>query len=119
MIQEKSLNYLWRKQQVTTHNIANVDTPGYKAKYVTFEDELQSRLNKLNQGATSSQIRRTVNQVNPKIQESKGETARLDGNNVDMDVEQVELARTTMQYQYLLDSVNKDISRLRTIIRGQ
>ena len=34
---EKSLDFLWAKQQIISYNIANVDTPGYKAKYVTFE----------------------------------------------------------------------------------
>ena len=40
----KSMEYLWGKQQITLQNLANVDTPGYKSKYVTFEDEFNTRL---------------------------------------------------------------------------
>lgn len=34
---EKSMDYLWKKQEVTANNIANVDTPGYRRKRVNFE----------------------------------------------------------------------------------
>ena len=42
------------------------------------------------------------------------ESSRLDGNNVDMDQEQVEIVRTAYQYQYMLNSITNDINRLRT-----
>ena len=35
---EKVLDYLWGRQNITLNNIANVDTPGFKAQYVTFEE---------------------------------------------------------------------------------
>ena len=37
MMTERVLDYLWGRQIVTLNNIANVDTPGFKAQYVTFE----------------------------------------------------------------------------------
>lgn len=43
---------------------------------------------------------------------------KLDGNNVDMDQEQVELVRTAYEYQYLLSSFNNDISRLKSAVRS-
>ena len=42
------------------------------------------------------------------------ESTRLDGNNVDMDQEQVELVRTAYEYQQVVNSINSEISRLRT-----
>ena len=36
---EKSLDYLWEKQQAISNNIANAETPGYKSKYVTYIPE--------------------------------------------------------------------------------
>ena len=38
MMTERVLDYLWGRQIVTLNNIANVDTPGFKAQYVTFEE---------------------------------------------------------------------------------
>lgn len=40
----KSLDYLWRKMEVVQNNLANVDTPGYKKKDVSFEEVFDKRL---------------------------------------------------------------------------
>ncbi|MDK2968860.1 flagellar basal body rod protein FlgB [Lacrimispora sp.] len=114
---EKSLDYLWAKQQTTLNNIANGETPGYKAKYVTFEDEFRSRLWAARRG-TSADVGKAIDGSRYHVRNTNEESARIDGNNVNMDVENVELARTTLQYQYELNSLNSDISRLRTIIKG-
>ncbi|MEG0687514.1 MAG: flagellar basal body rod protein FlgB, partial [Hungatella sp.] len=47
------------------------------------------------------------------------DSARLDGNNVQIEAENTELARSYLQYQYQLQSLNSDINRLRAAIRGQ
>lgn len=114
---EKSLDYLWAKQTTTLNNIANGETPGYKAKYVKFEDEFRNRLAAARKG-TSADIGNTISNSRYFIRNTNEESARLDGNNVNVDVENMELARTTLQYQYELNSLNSDISRLRTIIKG-
>ena len=44
ILMEKSMNYLWTKQAAISDNIANAETPGYKAKLVTFEDNLREKL---------------------------------------------------------------------------
>ena len=46
------------------------------------------------------------------------ESSRLDGNNVDMDQEQVEIVRTAYQYQYVLNSITNDINRLRSAAKS-
>ncbi|SHJ30319.1 flagellar basal body rod protein FlgB [Parasporobacterium paucivorans] len=114
---EKSLDYLWQKQQVTLNNIANVDTPGYKKQVVSFEKEFQKQLETAVKSNDSSQIRETISNAKTKLN-TTSTSDRLDENNVDMDMESVELSRTALQYQYMLDSVNNDISRLRTVIKG-
>ncbi|WP_313074949.1 flagellar basal body rod protein FlgB [Lacrimispora sp.] len=114
---EKTLDYLWSKQKVTLNNIANGDTPGYKAQYVTFEDELRKRL-MAGKNGTSQDISNIIGNSRHFIRNTDNESARMDGNNVNMDVENVELARTTLQYQYELNAFNSEISRLRTIIKG-
>ena len=41
---EKMLDFLWGRQNVTLNNITNVDTPGYKSQYISFEEELRERI---------------------------------------------------------------------------
>lgn len=118
LLTEKSLDFLWRKQSVTLDNIANNDTPNYKAKYVTFEEELDKRIKLLN-NCKKTEIREEISNSKINFHISKKETDRADGNNVDVDVESAELARTTLQYQHALDSFNRDYQRLRTVIKGQ
>ena len=115
---EKSLDYLWQKQQVTMTNIANVDTPGYKAKSLTFEAEFRKKLEAASRTGNSSQMREAINSVQTTVQSAASESARLDENNVNMDTENVELTRTTLQYQYELNAINSDFSRYRTVIKG-
>lgn len=43
-LSEKVLDYLWGRQTVSLNNVANVDTPGFKSQYVTFEEEMSRRL---------------------------------------------------------------------------
>lgn len=116
-VTEKSLDYLWKKQETISENIANADTPGYKYKYVTFEDELRRNLTNA-KGQGKSKIREGIEGAKISIHTAKDETARLDGNNVNIDVENVEMARTSIQYQYALRSINDEITLLRTAIKG-
>ena len=44
LMMEKSMAFLWTKQAAILDNIANAETPGYKAKIVTFEETLKARL---------------------------------------------------------------------------
>lgn len=117
---EKSLDYLWTKQTVSLNNIANNDTPGFKAKYVTFEDNLKRRiLAARNQGtARSETMANGIKSAKIQIHDTQ-DSARLDGNNVQMEAENTELVKSYFQYQYQIQSINSDFSRLRTAIKGQ
>lgn len=116
---EKSLDFLWAKQQVISTNLANVDTPGYKTKYVTFEETFKSKLQAASNTGDRQQIGNAIATSNWQVNTTNNESSRLDENNVDADVEITEMTRTALQYQYMLHSVNSDITRLRTVIKGQ
>ena len=47
---EKTLDLLWGRQNLTVNNIANVDTPNFKSKYLTFENELLHRISTAEKG---------------------------------------------------------------------
>lgn len=119
-LSEKVLDYLWGRQSVSLNNVANVDTPGFKSQYVTFEEEMGRRLSeasslkKTPKKAVSEAIRASQSKLNTTWQES----SRLDGNNVDMDQEQVSLVRNAYEYQYMLSSINNDLNRLKSAARA-
>lgn len=115
----KSMEYLWGKQQITLQNLANVDTPGYKSKYVTFEDEFRTRLEQASMSRDDEKIAEAIEDSHLVIHDTGDESARLDENNVDADVESVELTRATLQYMYTAQAITSDIARLRTVITGQ
>lgn len=114
----KSLEFLWAKQLTIANNLANVDTPGYKSKYVTFEDEFQNRLKLASASGNVARTRGIINNSYYTVNETES-SARLDENNVNADAEEVEMARAQLQYQYVLNAINSDFSRLRSVIRGQ
>lgn len=114
---ERSLDHLWARQRTTLNNIANNDTPGYKAKYVTFEDELRKRLTAAREG-TSQDVSNAIRSSRYYVHNTRGESARMDGNNVNVDVENIELVRATLQYQFELSALNGDINRLRSVLKN-
>ena len=115
----KSMEYLWGKQQITLQNLANVDMPGYKSKYVTFEDEFNTRLKQASLTRDDEMIADAIEGSHLVVHDTGEESARLDENNVDADVESVELSRATLQYMYTAQAITSDIARLRLVIKGQ
>lgn len=120
LLTEKTLDNLWQRQRLTLQNIANVDTPGYKAKYATFEQELKSSLSKFEKKRAfkMKEIGSEIQNSKLWIHDSSQESMRLDGNNVQIDVENLELARNQLQYEYAMRQVTEELNRLRTVIAG-
>ena len=120
LLGEKTLDSLWMRQNLTMNNIANVHTPGFKSQYMTFENELARK----NQSALSvkktsmKNVARGIENMRPSVHTTLNESTRLDENNVDMDQEQVELARTAYEYQFMISSVSSDLSRLRSAAKN-
>ncbi len=114
----KALDYLWKKQEVTSANIANVDTPGYKKKSVSFEEVFKRRLAAASETNDNSKVQEAIEGTDYTVY-SRDDSARVDENNVNIDVENSELARTTLHYQYLLQSVTGDVKRYQSAMRTQ
>ena len=115
---QKALDYLWKKQEITMDNIANISTPGYKAKEISFQDTFRNKLKAATQTGDANDVRAAIRDSDYTVYE-RSDSARVDGNGVNVDVEYTELSRTALHYQYLLQSVNSDITRLLTAIKGQ
>ena len=117
---ERVRDYLWARQEVTLNNITNNDTPGFKSQYITFEDEMKKRLSDASSYSRSPRqaVSDAIEASRLRLHTTRSESTKLDGNNVDVDQEQVELVRTAYEYQYILSSFNNDITRLKNAARS-
>ncbi|MCI8285008.1 MAG: flagellar basal body rod protein FlgB [Firmicutes bacterium] len=119
---QKTLDNLWQRQRYSLENIANVETPNYKSKYVKFEDQLRARISEFRNSGDASLIKSNVSEAIDSsdlyLHQSTAESTREDGNNVDVDSEYIELLRTQLQYQYAVRQINQEFSRLRLAIEG-
>lgn len=120
---EKALDASWLRNEVISQNIANVDTPGYKKKSVTFEEQLIDALDK-NRKSSKGIINRKEAYVRDNIEGIEAKVVsdnsnleyRLDGNNVDIDVEMAEMAKNTIKYNVLTQTLNSSLRRIKSVI---
>lgn len=115
---EKSIDYLWKKQEVSANNIANSETPNFKSSYVTFEEEMRQQIGKM-KSTKASDIRERIVHTAPKVHVTEGEKNKLDESNVDIVAENAELAKSGIQYEYAVRAISDEFARLRTAIKGQ
>ena len=118
LMMERSMDFLWTKQTAILDNLANVETPNYKTKYVTFEETFRSRLQAASNGSASD-MRDELENTQATIHVADNETARMDGNGVDATEQSIELARNALQQQHVMNAISTDLSLIRTAIRGQ
>lgn len=109
------------RQQVLNHNIANVDTPFYQTKGVSFEEILQRKLNRKSsfQGYKTDPRHRTIglsNDVQPVVTTTSGTQLNNNRNNVDIDAEMARLAKNGLWYQGLTQSLNHEFKQLRHVL---
>ncbi|HJA48398.1 MAG TPA: flagellar basal body rod protein FlgB [Candidatus Agathobaculum intestinipullorum] len=118
LMMEKSLDFLWTKQTAILDNLANVETPNYKTKYVTFEETFRSRLQAA-AGGNASDLRETIDGAQATVHVAENESARMDGNGVDATEQSIELARNALQQQHVMNAISDNLALLRAAIRGQ
>ena len=123
LLLEKSMGYLWTKQAAILSNIANAETPNYKAKVVTFEDSIREKLEAAagtkGIGRDSQQsVRQVIESAEPTVFEAQEQT-RMDDNGVNITDQMTEMIRNAYQQQYVYQAINKHYSILRTAIKGQ
>ncbi len=119
LLLEKSANFLWTKQAAILDNMANVETPNYKAKVVTFEESIRDKLRAAAQNKDAKQsVREIINGSDLYVFEAP-EAKRMDDNNVDTTEQMVEMVRNAYQQQYVYNAINKSYSILRMAVRGQ
>lgn len=115
---DKAADASWLREAAITNNLANVDTPGYKRKDVNFEGILKRELGMSKYTSLDQKVKDLhLNHLNATTYtDSANYSYRLDRNNVDPDTEEVELASEQIRYSGLTDSINHEISRLKSVM---
>ncbi len=116
---DKAADASWLRNNAISNNIANVDTPGYKRQDVAFENELMRALGNSQYETMDAKVYNlNVNQLSPRVYtDAASFSYRLDGNNVDVDTENVYLAKNQVVYNALLDSITKEFSNLKAVMK--
>lgn len=133
----KGLQMNWLRNEVISHNIANVDTVGYKAAEVEFEHIFSDALGTMPDGELSvtdemhitgrssrlavsnprhiTRSASNIDGVTPAIV-ADDVSIRYDESSVDIEHEMVELAKNSVEYYTLVNKVNSEFSKMRTAI---
>ncbi|MCA9187025.1 MAG: flagellar basal body protein [Pirellulaceae bacterium] len=96
------------RHQVVSQNLANVNTPGYRAAEVRFEEEMASYLR---HGDTDSN--------GPAIHVLEGGAQRIDGNNVDIDQQIGLLQENASRFQACMQLLSSQLQTMRSAITGR
>jgi flagellar basal-body rod protein FlgB len=99
-----ALDGLAARQRAIANNIANMNTPGYTAERVSFEDALAASVQ-----AGSGQVAATTAR--------SLEPTNLDGNNVNLDTETLSNVDTVLRYQFASQAVDNEFSLVRSAMK--
>ena len=109
-----------RRNNILASNIANAATPNYKARDISFEDEIRKFDN--NGPIATTHNKHIVQNSGKSIQETSYREpliSSLDGNTVELAVEQMQFAENSMRYTTTVNFLNGKINKIISAIRGE
>ncbi len=116
---DKAADASWLRNEAISNNIANVDTPGYKRQDVAFESVLAKALGnnryQTMDAKVSAATRRNLSVRT--FEDYSNYSYRLDGNNVDVENENVMLAENQLKYQGLMTSIQQEFTNLQLVMK--
>lgn len=120
-IHEQALRVRSKRIEMIANNIANVDTPGYKARDLDFKAILAKQASEGNQLAITNDkhIKTAVSPAGGQTLYRIPTQPSVDGNTVEIDVEKAEFAKNAIEYQATFSFLNGKIRSLMTAIKGQ
>ena len=109
-----------RRNEILASNIANAATPNYKARDIDFETEIRKYQKDGPIQSTHNQHITIKKPISPgKVQFRKNVNPSLDGNTVELAVEQLQFAENSMRYQSTLSFLSGKINTLMSAIKGE
>ncbi|MCC7369074.1 MAG: flagellar basal body rod protein FlgB [Chloroflexi bacterium] len=120
---KSALEGLTARQRTIADNVANVDTPEFKATHVTFETQLKQAIGTVDNPLPMFKVANAVEgpgavpeRIRPQAQIESDTGRRNDGNNVDIDAEMLELTDTNTRFNALIQVMSNKLSGLRYVI---
>lgn len=117
---DKAADASWLRETAISNNVANVDTPGYKRQDVAFESVLKAELGRTKYTTLDQKIRSLNGNLSglnvSTYTDAFNYSYRIDGNNVDVDTENVELASEQIKYEALTKSITSQFARMKAVI---
>lgn len=116
---DKAADASWKRENIIANNIANVNTVGYKRRDMNFEHVLREELGSSKYVSLDDKVKKAdLSKLNPSVYKDYARMSyRLDGNNVDIDTEEVELASEQIKYQALTKGINYEFTRMKAVIK--
>ncbi len=111
----KAANASWKREEIISNNLSNVNTPGYKRKDLDFQTTLRTELGNMKYQTLDDKVAHAnLSRLNPSPYIDAAQYSyRVDKNNVDVDTENVELASEKIRYDALTDSMTQEFARLK------
>ncbi len=117
------------RQKALAGNIANADTPGFKARDFDFARVLQEATGARPDGSRMAPVSTQAGHLplagsaapgtDPRLQYRQPEQASIDGNTVELDRERANFADNTVRYEATLRFINGGVRTMLTAIRGE
>jgi flagellar basal-body rod protein FlgB len=102
---EAYMTRLSQRQQIVSSNLANIDTPGYKTKDISFHATMQELLSDDSGSLRTNRPEHSQGMINvvPQVRafEVQGLPSRADQNNVDIDKELLKMSETSFSYSLM------------------
>jgi flagellar basal-body rod protein FlgB len=117
---EKMLDLSWRRNQVIASNVANAETPGYRASDLNFAGELKRAFGEAaGQGVSQTHAKHLDLAASGKafIQPDLTGQTKADGNNVDIDIQMGQLSFNSGRYSSATRYLRKKLGMLKMAIR--
>lgn len=116
---DKALDAAWVRNEAIANNISNATTPNYKRQDVDFENELRKALKYSRYTSMDEKVSNVkINRLEPRVYtDYAGYSYRMDGNNVDIDTENVTLVSNQIKYNGLMQSVNEQFANLKMVMK--
>jgi flagellar basal-body rod protein FlgB len=113
-----SLDATSKRNSIISNNIANVNTPNYKRKDISFETELKNAFVNATGNTVDSRVKElNLSTLGQNVYTDYSELSyRYDGNNVDIDTENAILAENQIKYNGLMELLNKDFDALQSVM---
>jgi len=110
LLVKKSIDAAALRQKVIANNVANVNTKNFKRSDVVFEDMLLKEIKRENIDFHK------LESLEPEVVTDNSTSMRMDGNNVDIDLEMTNMAANNILYNTLVTQLNTRFSILKNVI---